>query len=250
MEHQSSVTYGNGYQNGYLGRDLSQSGWGDRFDFIIVHESGHEWFANNITYRDIADMWIHESFTNYSESLFVEYHFGKQAGAEYVLGTRRGIQNDRPIVGVYDVNQKGSNDMYPKGGNVLHTLRQIVNDDEKWREIFRGLNRDFYHQTVTSKQIESYMDAAIDQDLSPFFDQYLRDVRIPVLEYVLKDNELSYRWSNCNGSFNMPVKVFLSGEEVWLYPRKQWMRKHLDTQVEDFSIDPNFYVGALNITGN
>ncbi|NMC41899.1 MAG: M1 family metallopeptidase, partial [Bacteroidales bacterium] len=147
MEHQSSITYGNGYRNGYLGRDLSGTGWGNSWDFIIIHESGHEWFANSITYKDIADMWVHESFINYSESLFVEYYNGKDAGAEYVRGTRRNIRNDRPITGIYNVNYEGSGDMYSKGGNMLHTLRQIIGDDEKWRDILRGLNREFYHQT-------------------------------------------------------------------------------------------------------
>ncbi|MDQ4139083.1 MAG: M1 family metallopeptidase, partial [Bacteroidota bacterium] len=150
MEHQSSVTYGNKFANGYLGKDLSGSGWGLKFDFIIVHESGHEWFANNITYKDIADMWIHESFTAYSENLFLDYHFGKKASSEYVIGTRKNIKNDRPIVGYYDVNYSGSGDMYYKGANMLHTLRQVVNNDEKWRAILRGLNKEFYHQTVTA----------------------------------------------------------------------------------------------------
>ncbi|HQK39559.1 MAG TPA: M1 family metallopeptidase, partial [Flavobacterium alvei] len=183
MEHQSCVTYGNGFQNGYLGRDLSGTGWGLKFDFIIIHESGHEWFANNITYKDIADMWIHESFTNYSESLFVEYYYGKEAGAEYVRGTRKGIKNDKPIIGQYDVNNEGSGDMYPKGGNMLHTLRQIVNDDPKWRTILRGLNSTFYHQTVTTKQIEDYLSKAVGLDLNPFLNQYLRAIRIPTFEY-------------------------------------------------------------------
>jgi aminopeptidase N len=157
MEHQSSVTYGNGYANGYRGTDLSGTGWGQKFDFIIIHESAHEWFANNITYEDVADMWVHESFGNYSESLYVEYYFGKEAGNEYVLGTRRNIMNDRPITGIYNVNFEGSGDMYYKGGNMLHTLRQIVNDDGKWRGILRGLNKDFYHQVVKGSQIENYM---------------------------------------------------------------------------------------------
>ena len=135
MEHQSSVTYGNGYQNGYLGNDLSGTGWGLKFDFIIVHEAGHEWFANNITNKDVADMWIHEGFTAYSENLYLDYHFGKQASAEYVIGTRKNIQNDRPLIGYYDVNKEGSSDMYYKGANMLHTLRQLIEDDEKWRKI-------------------------------------------------------------------------------------------------------------------
>ena len=192
MEHQSSVTYGNEFKNGYLGRDLSGTGWGLKFDFIIIHESGHEWFANNITYKDIADMWIHESFTNYSESLFVEYYYGKDAGAEYVRGCRKGIHNDTPIIGNYGVNNEGSGDMYPKGANMLHTIRQILNDDAKWKSILRGLNSTFYHQTVTTKQIEDYLTAQVGIDLSKVFDQYLRTTKIPTLEYFFKDGHLGY----------------------------------------------------------
>ena len=137
--------------------DLSGSGWGKKFDYLIIHESGHEWFANNITYRDIADMWIHESFTTYSECLYVEYYFGKEAGAEYVIGSRRGIGNKSKIIGEYDVNHEGDGDMYAKGANIIHTIRQFVPNDEKWRSILRGLNTDFYHQTVTTQQIEDYL---------------------------------------------------------------------------------------------
>ena len=132
MEHQSSITYGNKYQNGYLGRDLSGSGWGLKFDYIIIHEGGHEWFANNITYKDIADMWVHEGFTCYSENLYVDYFFGKEASADYVIGTRRGISNRKPIIGQYDINREGSGDMYSKGANLLHTIRQLAKDDEVW----------------------------------------------------------------------------------------------------------------------
>jgi aminopeptidase N len=182
MEHQSSITYGNGYQNGYRGRDLSGTGWGLKWDFIIIHESGHEWFANNITYKDIADMWIHESFTNYSESLFTEYYFGKDAATEYVVGTRKGIRNDRPIIGTYNVNKSGSGDMYPKGGNMLHTIRHSINDDKLFREILRGLNKTFYHQTVTTQQVENYISEKAKRNFSKVFDQYLRTTQIPTLE--------------------------------------------------------------------
>jgi aminopeptidase N len=157
MEHQSSVTYGNKYLNGYLGSDLSSTGWGLKWDFIIVHETAHEWWANNITYKDIADMWIHESFANYAENLFTEYYYGPKAGSEYVIGTRLKIGNQTPIIGQYDVNQEGSGDMYPKGGNLLHTLRQWLDDDVKWRSILRGLQKDFKYQTVTTEQIENYI---------------------------------------------------------------------------------------------
>ncbi|MFV8360730.1 M1 family metallopeptidase [Flavobacterium sp. LS1P3] len=248
MEHQSSVTYGNGFQNGYRGRDLSGTGWGLKFDFIIIHESGHEWFANNITYKDIADMWIHESFTNYSESLFVEYYYGKEAGFEYVLGTRKGIKNDKPIIGNYNVNNEGSGDMYPKGGNMLHTLRQIVNDDEKWRGILRGLNSTFYHQTVTTKQIDDYLSQQVGIDLSTVFNQYLRDTRIPTLEYFFKDNQVVYRWTNCVSGFNMPVKVILNGKEELLQPVTEWQRVPVNTENSKLETDKNFYVASFNIT--
>ena len=242
MEHQSCVTYGNSFQNGYRGNDLSGTGWGLKFDFIIIHESGHEWFANNITYKDIADMWIHESFTNYSESLFVEYYYGKEAAAEYVRGTRKGIENDKTIIGHYDVNNEGSGDMYNKGGNMLHTLRQIVKDDEKWRTILRGLNSTFYHQTVTTKQIEDYLSKAVGLDLKPFFDQYLRDSKIPTLEYKADGNSIAYRWTNCVSGFNMPVKVKLNGNEQWLRPQTDWVILLKSPKDFKLEVDQDFYV--------
>ena len=249
MEHQSSVTYGNGYNNGYLGIDQSGSGWGNKFDFIIVHESAHEWFANSITYEDIADMWVHESFGNYSENLYVEFHYGKDAGTEYALGTRRGIRNDRPVTGIYNVNFSGSGDMYPKGGNMLHTLRQIVNDDEKWRSILRGMNKEFYHQVVKGSQIEDYLSKATGMDLKPFFDQYLRDVRIPVLEYFVYDDKLAFRWNNCVPGFKMPVKVYISGAEKDLKPITYFNTVDLDVKNAVVVVDPDYYVGSLNMTG-
>lgn len=247
MEHQSCVTYGNGYKNGYLGSDLSGTGWGLKFDFIIIHESGHEWFANNITYKDIADMWIHESFTCYSESLFLEYYYGKEAGAEYVQGIRKNIQNDKPIIGNYDVNNEGSGDMYYKGSNMLHTLRQLVSDDAKWRTILRGLNSTFYHQTVTTKQIEDYMSAQVGLDLSKVFDQYLRDIRIPTLEYSYKGNTLKYRWTNTLDGFDMPLKVFLNGTEILLKPKNEWSELKNPIKVEKIGIDNDFYVMSKNV---
>lgn len=245
MEHQSCIAYGNGYQNGYLGNDVSESGWGLKFDYIIVHESGHEWFANNITYKDIADMWIHESFTCYSENLFVEFYYGKQAGAEYVRGQREGIANTKAIIGKYDVNNEGSSDMYDKGANMLHTLRQIVNDDEKWRTILRGLNSTFYHQTVTAKQIEDYLSKSVGLDLKPFFDQYLRDTRIPTLEYKFKDNMLSYRWTNCVSGFDMLVKVNLNGKAQLLNPKAEWTNLPQTTKNLKLEVDKDFYVNVL-----
>jgi aminopeptidase N len=248
MEHQSSVTYGNGFKNGYRGRDLSGTGWGLKFDFIIIHESGHEWFANNITYKDIADMWIHESFTNYSESLFLEYYYGKEAGYTYVRGIRKNIQNDKPIIGSYDVNNEGSSDMYYKGANMLHTIRQIVNDNEKWRAILRGLNSTFYHQTVSTKQIEDYLTAAVGINLSTVFNQYLRDTRIPTLEYYFKDYILGFRWTNCVSGFNMPVKVTVDGKEKWIKPQTTWEQEDITIGNQKLEIDKNFYVAGFDIT--
>ncbi|HAT80289.1 MAG TPA: peptidase M1 [Flavobacterium sp.] len=245
MEHQSSVTYGNGFENGYRGGDLSGTGWGLKFDFIIIHESGHEWFANNITYKDIADMWIHEGFTNYSESLFVEYYYGKQAGNEYARGLRKNIQNDKPIIGKYNVNNEGSSDMYYKGANMLLTLRQILNDDEKWRSILRGLNSTFYHQTVTTKQIEDYLCQKVGLDLTPFFDQYLRDIRIPTFEYKFTNNTFSYRWTNCVSAFNMPVKVTLNGKQQWLKPQAEWTNLRQKTKDLKVEVDKDFYINVV-----
>ena len=248
MEHQSSVTYGNGFQNGYRGQDLSGTGWGLKFDFIIIHESGHEWFANNITYKDIADMWIHESFTNYSESLFVEFYYGKEAGYSYVRGLRKNIENDKPIIGQYEVNNEGSSDMYYKGANMLHTLRQIVNNDQKWRNILRGLNSSFYHQTVTTKQIEDYLSKNSGIDLTSFFNQYLRDTRVPTLEYFFKNKTLGYRWTNCVNGFKMPVKVTIDGIEKVLNPSTEWQNMTSQSDITKLEIDKNYYIASFNIT--
>ncbi|KAB8155762.1 M1 family peptidase [Kordia sp. TARA_039_SRF] len=242
MEHQSSVTYGNGYTNGYRGFDLSRTGWGMKFDFIIVHESGHEWFANNITNIDIADMWIHESFTAYSENLFLDYFYGKKAGSEYVIGTRGSVSNDRPIIGIYNVNHEGSGDMYYKGANMLHTIRQLIGDDEKWRSILRGLNRDFYHQTVHTQQIESYISEKSGIDLSSVFDQYLRTTDIPILRYKKDGNKFVYRWENAVDDFDMKAQMALNGELVWLSPTTKWQTKKLSKEVTTVELNPNFYV--------
>lgn len=247
MEHQSSVTYGNQYKKGYLGRDLSGTGWGLKFDFIIIHESGHEWFANNITYKDIADMWIHESFTNYSESLFLEYYYGKEAGAEYVIGCRNNIENDKPIIGHYDVNNEGSGDMYPKGANMLHTIRQIVNDDAKWKSILRGLNKTFYHQTVTSKQIEDYINEQSGINFNRVYAQYLTTTKIPVFEYMFKNGTLGYHWTNCVSKFDMPVKVKINGVETMLKPTTDWQSVKTTNEDRNLEIDKNFYVTTSNI---
>lgn len=242
MEHQSAVAYGNGFANGYKGTDLSGTGWGLKWDFILVHESGHEWFGNNITSKDLADMWVHEGFTNYSEAIYTGCEFGKAAGEDYVIGTRKLISNDQPIAGIYGVNQEGSGDMYYKGGNLVHTIRQIINNDSSFRMLLRGMNKTFYHQTVTGAQIEAYISKTTGIDFSKVFDQYVRTTKIPVLEYRIKKNKLSYRWTNCVKGFNMPLKVRIGGEH-WIHPEEHWKKLKLKNKPgSGFSADRNFYI--------
>jgi len=240
MEHQSSVTYGNQYKKGYLGRDLSSSGWGLKFDFIIIHEAGHEWFANNITNKDAADMWIHEGFTAYSENLFLDYYYGKEASADYVIGTRANIRNDKPLIGPYNVNKESSSDMYYKGANLLHTIRQIIEDDDLWRKILRGLNEEFYHQTVTTKQVEDYINNYSWTSLTSIFDQYLRSEKIPRLDYKFENDEFFYKWSNVIDGFDMPVKITLDNETSLFFPETKW--KSTPIKKEAIVFDRNFYI--------
>jgi len=247
MEHQSSVTYGNQYENGYLGRDLSNSGWGLKFDFIIIHEAGHEWFANNITNNDVADMWIHEGFTAYSECLYLDYHYGKQASREYVIGTRSNVTNDRPIIGTYGVNKRGSGDMYYKGSNILHMIRTLNENDELWRQTLRGLNRDFYHQTVSSKQVENYISQKLNKDLSAFFNQYLRTTKIPLIEYKIDKNELSFRYTDIVKKFDMPVQIKTGSKDIWIFPSSEWKTITLNSEIERLKVLPDFYVYTKEI---
>lgn len=237
MEHQSNVAYGNGYQNGYLGRDLSGTGVGLNWDFIIIHESGHEWFANNITAKDQADMWIHESFTNYSEVLFTERYMDKKSAELYAVGIRNGIQNDIPIIGKYGVRNEGSGDMYPKGASMLHTIRQIINNDAKFREILRGINKDFYHQTVTTEQIENYISKKSGIDFSSVFNQYLRTTKIPTLEYSQKGEELKFRYTNVVKNLKLPIIV----DAITINPTEQWQTVKLKkgTPVQ---FNENYYI--------
>ena len=253
MEHQSGVAYGNHFKNGYLGRDLSGTGWGLKWDFIIVHESAHEWWGNNVSAKDHADMWIHESFANYAEGIYTECQDGKAAGAAYIIGSRRNIKNDSPIIPERGVNAEGSGDMYYKGGSMLHMIRQLVGDDEKWRGILRGIQSTFWHQTVTGKQIEDYISKQSGIDLAPLFAQYLTTTKIPVLEYKVADDKFSYRWTNVVPGFAVRVKAFVGDTTsagatpayTWLEPTEQW--KTLATPVPagaEVKIDPDFLVTA------
>ncbi len=248
MEHQTAVAYGNKYQNGYLGRDLSGTGWGLKWDFIIVHESGHEWFANNITSKDLADMWIHEGITNFSETLFTDYWFGKDAGNAYNYGTRKRIKNDKPIIAHYGVNEEGSGDMYYKGGNMMNLIRHSIDDDSLFRQIMRGLNKTFYHQTVTTQQVENYISNHSRIDFSKVFDQYLRTTQIPVLEYYYSaDNgTFNYRFTNCVQGFNLRIAVNDGSNKYKIPASEKWaktaIKKGRDASALPSLIDKNYYI--------
>ena len=237
MEHQSGIAYGNQFMNGYLGRDVSGSGHGLAWDFIIIHEAGHEWFGNNITANDVADMWVHEAFTSYAETLYTECKLGKKAADEYNIGIRQNIQNDKPIVGIYGVQQEGSGDMYYNGANMIHTLRTWLNDDVKFKSILRGLNKDFYHQTVDGKDIETYIAKHSGLDLNVFFDQYLRTIQIPVLETKIENNQLHYRYVNVLDGFNMPLRL-TNGQEI--KPHKNF--QVFNGNSNDFKVLPTYYI--------
>jgi aminopeptidase N len=252
MEHQSGTQYGNHYMNGYRGRDLSGTGWGLKWDFIIIHESGHEWFGNNITSQDLADMWVHEGFTNYSETLFTDCQYGKVAGDAYCQGTRKLIRNDKPIIAHYGVNEEGSGDMYYKGGNMLNAIRDVIGNDEKFRQIWRGLNKNFYHQTVTSAQIEAYISQRSGIDFSKTFDQYLRTTQIPDFTYQLRSNGgfssvIDFQWDNCIADFNMPVRLLLpDGSTKLLQVSTSQQEATLPFSLEAIKkqkalLDPNMY---------
>ncbi len=243
MEHQSGIAYGNQFKKGYNGRDLSGSGWGLKWDFIIVHESGHEWFANSICTKDIADMWVHEGFTNYSETLFTEYYFGKKAGEEYVQGLRNNIQNDEPVIGPYGVNKEGSGDMYNKGSNMLHIIRQLTTD-KKFRAMLMGLNKTFYHKTVTSIEIENYIATSLKLNLTGIFNAYLRTTKIPVLEYKIVEKNISYRWANMADDFIMPIKIYTGGAVKKITPGISWkiLKAGKNFDGKTVVVDKNFYV--------
>lgn len=249
MEHQSAVAYGNWFENGYRRRDVSGTGLGLNFDFILVHESAHEWWGNSITTPDLADMWVHESFANYAEGLYVECRFGKAAGARYLMGSRHNVRNDTPIIPAYGVNAEGSGDMYYKGGNMLHTVRQIVNDDEKWRGVLRGLQSTFRHKITTGAQVQAYISKASGVDLSKVFQQYLTTTRLPALEYSRSGTTVRYRWADVVRGFDMPVDVFTApGNEVRLAPTEQWQSLTLPVD-GTFIVDEDYYVTTKRMAG-
>lgn len=247
MEHQSAIAYGNHYKMGYLGMDRSMTGVGLLFDYIIVHESGHEWFGNNISIKDVAYSWVHEGFTTYSESLFAECQFGKEKAYRYQHGEWNGIANDRPMEGITGQCDGGSSDHYDKGAALIHMIRTIMNDDDKFRLMLREMNTTFGKQTVTGKQIEAFINEYANKDFSKLFDQFLRTKQIPTLELSNAENGIvQYRWSNCISGFNIPILIHLHNEKIWLYPSTEWQDFNTVLNVEkDISVSPDFYVNVL-----
>ena len=254
MEHQSAIAYGNKFMNGYLGNDLSNTGWGLRWDYIIIHESGHEWFGNNVTTKDMADMWVHEGFTQYAEVLYTEFLFGKEAANAYLQGLRYDIKNDTPIISHYGVNKEGSGDMYAKGSNLIHMIRTIIHNDTLFRSILRGLNKTFYHQTVTTQQIEAYINKHSCYNFTPLFNQYLRTTQIPVLEYAIvkkpKSNYMRYRWTNCIEGFKMKLGGKWDGVHYTFIPvTTQWQEMDINKLSTDIAevCDKNFYIRCRQV---
>ncbi len=222
MEHQSAVAYGNEYKLGYRGIDRSASGIGMLFDFIIVHESGHEWYGNNITAKDFADNWLHEGFTTYTEALFAECAFGKEKAFQYTRGEWLNIRNDRPVIGDYGVHDDGSSDKYDKGSAVVHMIRMLMNDDAKFRQLLRKMNETYWHQTVTSAEIENFIINFTGIELKPLFDQYLRTTSIPTVDWYIKKKELHYRFKNTVPGFTLPLEVKEGNNKANIRPTAEW----------------------------
>jgi aminopeptidase N len=251
MEHQSGIAYGNKYLPGYIGRDLSGTGEGMGWDYIIVHESAHEWWGNSISAKDHADMWIHESFGMYAEALYLECVKDRASGTKYLVGARKNIKNDTPIIGTYGVNDTPrSQDRYYKGSNMLMTMRAVVDNDARWLATLRGLNSTFWHQTVTAKQIRDYMSKETHTDLSKIFAQYQETTMIPALEYRANGKTLSYRWTNVVPGFAMPVRVAAGAGDQWLRlrPTAAWQTTPLAaSDTTTLHVDPAFYVTAARV---
>ena len=216
MEHQSAVAYGNRFMPGYLGSDTSGTGIGLLFDFIIIHESGHEWFGNSITSKDIADMWIHEGFTTYSEAVFVECEYGKEKAIEYINGLRKNIRNDQNIISNYGVNSKGSSDMYYKGALLLNTLRHTINNDVLWWNTILKFSEKYRHQIIDTETVISFFNDQSKMNLTPIFDQYLRTVNFPELVLQKEGKKLTYFWKNVVPNFEMPAEITLDNDVIRL----------------------------------
>lgn len=247
MEHQSAVAYGNQYQKGYLGSDLSGTGIGLRFDYIIIHESGHEWFGNSITSKDIADMWLHEGFTTYTECVFVECLYGYEKGQQYINGLKSRIANEEPIIGFYGVNKEGSSDMYSKGALLLNTIRHIIQDESKWASILLKYAETYRHKIIDTETTINFFNTETGLNLTPIFNQYLKYPSIPLLEFKQINGKLFYKWKVDVPDFNMPIDINVSSKKIRIYPVSNWTIakfkvksiKEIEVYDNDFYIDVN-----------
>ena len=238
MEHQSAVAYGNNYTKGYLGKDISGTGVGLLFDFIIIHETAHEWFGNSITSKDIADMWIHESFTTYAESVYVEFQFGYEKAQQYINGQKLLISNNKPIIGQFGVNFKsGNSDMYYKGALMLNSLRHMINDDAKWWAMLKKYAETFQYKIIETKDVVQFFSKESGLNLTPFFDQYLKHKAFPELEYKLSEGTLVYRWKADEPTFKMPFEYTVKGKASRLNATTTWQTSPLKLANEaDFKL--------------
>ena len=247
MEHQSAVAYGNKYKKGYLGSDLSGTGIGLLFDYIIIHESGHEWFGNSITSSDIADMWIHEGFTQYTEVVYVECLYGKEKADKYVNGLRSNVRNSKPIIGNYGVNNEGSGDMYPKGALLLNTIRNIVNDDEKWWKMILKYSETYRHKIIDTETVINFFNTESSINLTSVFNQYLRFPGIPELIIKQTKKKLEFRWKTMETNFTMPIDVKVNGKEMRINPTNEFQKSKFKIKsLEDVEVLKNeFYVKVV-----
>ncbi len=248
MEHQSAVAYGNKYKKGYQGFDLSMTGVGMLFDYITIHESGHEWFGNSITSKDIADMWIHEGFTQYTEIVFIECQFGYEKAMKYCKGLQRNVGNDKPIIGPYGVNKEGSGDMYPKGALMLNTLRHVINDDAKWWSMLLKYSQTYRHKIIDTETVVSFFNKESGMNLTPIFNQYLRYTTIPGFEMKIENGKLAYKWRAEEKDFAMPLEITIADKAVRLTPTTEWQvsKIKINTLDEVTVANSKFYVKTIN----
>jgi aminopeptidase N len=243
MEHQSAVTYGNHFANGYLERDWTGVGISLRFDFIIIHESGHEWFGNSITAADPSDMWIHEGWTTYLECLYVEYMYGHDDYLKYVNAYKSKVKNNKPIIAERGVNAEPPQDQYFKGALFLNTLRSVVNDDPRWFKLIHDLYQHFKYKNIMTEDIVVYFNRKTSKDFTPIFNQYLRHTAIPSLELKFNDTDgtLAYRWKVDEPRFAMPVRV--GKKENWqvIQPTTDWQTMKTTLTKDDFAVATDLY---------
>ncbi len=248
MEHQSAVAYGNLFENGYLGRDWTGVGISTRFDFIIIHESGHEWFGNSITAADPSDMWIHEGWTTYLEGLYVEYRWGKDDAIKYLNGMKPKVKNLRRIVSERGVNAEPPQDQYFKGALMINTLRSVVNDDKKWFALLHDFYQHFKYQNIMTEDVVAWWNQNSGMNLTPIFNQYLRHPQIPRLELLFGEAPgiVMYKWRADEDDFAMPVRVGTPGQWQIIHPTTQWQSMQTPLTKDQFQVATDLYYVEVN----